>query len=57
MEATRDAARQLVAEGLVVVTQRGVAVPHDQPWRGPVRLQLAAGARGGGDTCVTNMDN
>ena len=56
MEATRDAARLLAAEGLVVVTQRGVTVPHDQPWRGPVRLQLASGARDGGETCVISED-
>ena len=51
MEATRDAARRLAAAGLVVVTQRGAPVPHDQAWRGPVRLTLAAGARerGGGE--------
>jgi len=45
MEATRDVARGLAAAQLVVVTQRGAAVPHDEPWRGPVRLQLAPGAR------------
>jgi hypothetical protein len=53
MEATRDAARSLAAAGLVVVTQRGASLPHDQPWRGAVRLQLAAGAReaGSGGGC------
>ena len=53
MEATRDVARRLAAAGLVVVTQRGVAVPHDQPWRGPVRLQLTAGGRAGGAAGAT----
>ena len=47
MEATRDAARTLAAAGVVVVTQRGAAVPHDQPWHGPVRLQLAWRGTGG----------
>ena len=48
MEATRDAARSLAAAGLVVVTQRGATLPHDQPWRGPVRLQLVREAAAGG---------
>ncbi len=41
MEATREIARALAAEGLVHITQRGAVVDHEQPWRGPIRLKLA----------------
>jgi hypothetical protein len=39
MDAVRDAARELVAEGEIVVTQRGEVVDLDAA-RGPVRLRL-----------------
>jgi hypothetical protein len=42
MERTRQAARRLVAEGKVVITQRGRPVDPDRA-RGPIRI-----ARGGG---------
>ncbi|TGO04769.1 DUF3253 domain-containing protein [Serinibacter arcticus] len=38
MPAVRRVAEQLVAEGAVVVTQKGEPVPT--PWRGPVRIGL-----------------
>jgi hypothetical protein len=41
MEPTREAARRLVASGLVVITQRGRVVdPHSA--RGPIRIRRAA---------------
>ena len=40
MDATREVARALAADGLVQITQRGVVVDHTQPWRGPIRLRL-----------------
>jgi hypothetical protein len=45
MEATREAARVLAGEGLIHVTQRGSVLDATQPWRGPVRLRLAAEPR------------
>ena len=42
MEATRDVARALAAEGLLLVTQRGIVVDTTQLWRGPIRLKLTA---------------
>ena len=40
MPAVRDAARELVAEGEIVVTQRGEVVDLDAA-RGPIRLRRA----------------
>jgi hypothetical protein len=40
MDAVRDAARELVAEGEIEVTQRGEVVDLDAA-RGPVRLRRA----------------
>jgi hypothetical protein len=39
MDAARDAARRLVAEGAVEVTQRGEVVDLDSA-RGPIRIRL-----------------
>jgi hypothetical protein len=36
----RDVARELAAEGQVVVTQRGEALDPTEPWKGPIRLRL-----------------
>jgi hypothetical protein len=40
MDAVRDAARELVAEGEIEVTQRGEVVDLDAA-RGPIRLRRA----------------
>jgi hypothetical protein len=40
MDAVRDAARELVAEGEIVVTQKGEVVDLDAA-RGPIRLRLS----------------
>jgi hypothetical protein len=45
METVRDAARDLVAEGRIEVTQRGEVVELDAA-KGPVRLRTARGRRG-----------
>lgn len=42
MEATRSAARRLAAEGVVEITQRGVAV-DPLAFKGPIRLRLKTG--------------
>jgi hypothetical protein len=41
MEAVRDAARQLLREGRICVTQHGVELGADAKWRGPIRLSSA----------------
>jgi hypothetical protein len=43
----RTVARALTARGELRVTQRGVPLDDDQPWRGPIRIGRAA--RGGFD--------
>ena len=40
MEATREEAKRLADEGVIEIMQRGVAIDHTQPWRGPIRLRL-----------------
>lgn len=44
MDAVRDAARGLVAEGEIVVTQRGEVVDLDRA-RGPIRLRRSGDRR------------
>jgi hypothetical protein len=44
MDEVRDAARGLVADGEIVVTQRGEVVDLDGA-RGPIRLRRSAGRR------------
>lgn len=41
MDRTREIARDLARRGAVVITQRGVVLDPDKPWRGPVRIRLA----------------
>lgn len=43
MDRTREIARALARRGTVVITQRGVVVDPDGPWRGPVRIGLKTG--------------
>ncbi|MDP9167622.1 MAG: DUF3253 domain-containing protein [Actinomycetota bacterium] len=40
MDDARDAARALASEGLVEITQKGVALDPAAPWRGPVRIRI-----------------
>lgn len=40
MDDARNAARALAAEGLVEITQKGVAVDPAASWRGPVRIRI-----------------
>ncbi len=51
MEATREEARALAAQGLLHITQRGRVLDHSKPWRGPIRLRLARGAPAAGAGC------
>lgn len=39
MPAIRSAAAGLAAAGVIEVTQQGVVVPAEGPWRGPIRLR------------------
>ena len=41
MDATRAVALELVDEGVVDITQRGVSLKKKEPIRGPIRLRLA----------------
>ena len=41
MDATRAVALELVDEGVVDITQRGVSLKKNEPIRGPIRLRLA----------------
>lgn len=41
LDRTRELARALARRGDVVITQRGVPLDPDAPWRGPVRVGLA----------------
>lgn len=39
MDAAREIARHLAKEGEVEITQQGVLVDPDAPWRGPIRIR------------------
>jgi hypothetical protein len=39
MDAVREVARELVREGVVVVTQRAETLDPDTEWRGPIRIR------------------
>lgn len=41
MPATREAAARLMERGLVVITQKGVAIADARDFKGPIRLKLA----------------
>ena len=52
MEATREAAKDLVRQGVLEITQKGKVVDPNN-LKGPIRLRLQAQPAGDGETAET----
>ena len=55
MPRVRAVASRLAAQGRIDITQGGVAVPAQGPWKGPIRLRLPARHPGGGDAAAPDQ--